>query len=93
MAVISWRELSGLSDHTRNPLTGALAVAAGARYIETHFRLNDTDPACPDYAVSRTPDELYAYIRNIRQAEILMGEPVKRIQPSEEANLRYRVNS
>jgi sialic acid synthase SpsE len=83
----------GLSDHSKNPLTGAVAVGAGATIIETHFRLNDTPATCPDFAVSRTPDELYAYIRNIRQAEVLMGDPVKRIQPSEEPNLRYRVSS
>lgn len=63
----------GYSDHTKNPLSGAMAVALGAEYIETHFRLFDTSPECPDYCVARNPTELHQYIKNIRQAEILLG--------------------
>ena len=66
----------GLSDHTKSLITGALAVALQAEYIETHFRLWDTPTTCPDYDVARDPDELVEYIRNIRQAEVLMyGQP------------------
>jgi sialic acid synthase SpsE len=81
----------GLSDHTRHPLTGALAVAAGASIIEFHLRLDDTDPRNADYAVARTPDEARAYVENIRTAEVMMGDGVKKIQDSERAMLRYRV--
>lgn len=63
----------GFSDHTKNLISGALAVALGAAIIETHFRLNDTPKECPDYEVSKTPRELADYIRNIRQAEVLLG--------------------
>lgn len=67
------KDFWGLSDHTRHPLTGALAVAAGAEIVETHFRLNDTTPECPDYVVARSPEELHIYIRNIKEAEVLLG--------------------
>jgi len=62
----------GLSDHTKNPLTGALAVALNAEIIETHFRLEDTSRDCPDFAVSRSPEELKLYVQYIRQAEVLL---------------------
>lgn len=39
----------GLSDHTANVLTGAAAVAAGARIVEAHIRLSDTEKENPDY--------------------------------------------
>lgn len=45
---------NGLSDHTTSTLTGALAVAAGASYIEKHARLHDTPEDCPDYGHSLT---------------------------------------
>src|SRR5262245_30459069 len=40
----------GYSDHTAHPLTGALAVAAGARVLETHIRLETTNRDNPDFA-------------------------------------------
>ena len=39
----------GLSDHTAHVLTGAVAVGAGARVIESHVRLWDTPQDNPDY--------------------------------------------
>lgn len=83
--------LSGLSDHSRNTLTGAVAVGAGAEIIETHFRLDNCDPENPDYAVAFTPNEFALYIQNIRTAERMMGNGIKKIQPSEEWALPYRV--
>ena len=84
-------QAGGLSDHTRHPWTGALAVAAGAKVIEFHVRLMDTDPANADYAVARPPEEALEYVRNIRFAETAMGDGVRRVMPSEESMLRYRV--
>jgi sialic acid synthase SpsE len=46
---------TGYSDHTAHPLTGAVAVGAGAQIIEAHIRLNDTDPGNPDYACALDP--------------------------------------
>lgn len=83
----------GLSDHTRHVLTGALAVAAGAEIVEVHVRLDDTHEANPDYAVSLSPDEAKEYVENIRLAETMMGDGVKRVQPSEEPMMAYRVKA
>ncbi len=47
----------GLSDHTANVLTGAAAVAAGARIVEAHIRLHDTDEKNPDYGHSLVADK------------------------------------
>jgi sialic acid synthase SpsE len=71
----------GLSDHTGNVLSGALAVARGAPCVEAHIRLHDTDPKNPDYGHSliATPlsehrydashYQFSEYVRNIREAE------------------------
>jgi sialic acid synthase SpsE len=82
---------SGLSDHTTHPLVGALAVAAGARIIEAHLKLDDTDPQNPDAPHARTPTAFADYVRNIRFAKAVMGDGVKRVMPSEAAMLPYRV--
>ena len=82
---------TGLSDHTRHPWTGALAVAAGAQIIEFHVRLDDTDPGNADYAVSRSPKEALAYVANIRTAEAMLGDGVGCVMPAEQEYLRYRV--
>jgi len=83
----------GLSDHTRHPWTGGLAVAAGAQIIEFHMRLHDTSVQNTDYLVSRDPEEAREYVANIRTAEIMMGTGEKRVQPSEEPMLKYRVKA
>ena len=80
---------AGFSDHTANVLTGALAVAAGAQVVEVHFKAPDTDPANPDCAVA-VPD-LAQYIANIRYAERMMGDGVKRPTGEEAEMMKYRV--
>lgn len=98
LAVIQGRRLKqfsavGLSDHSRHLLTGAVAVACGAEVIETHFRLDDCDPDNPDYAVAFTPAEFRQYIQHIRDAELMLGDGEKKIQPCEAWALPYRVVS
>ncbi len=83
----------GLSDHSRHLLTGALSVACGAMIVETHYRLDDCDPTNPDYAVAFSPTEFAQYVKNIRDAEAMMGDGVKRIQPCEQAMLKYKVTA
>lgn len=87
------RVFSGFSDHTKDTRTGMVAVAAGARVIEAHYRLDDCDPKNPDYAVAFSPAEFAQYIRNIRDAELMLGDGMKRIQPCEEPMLKYKVGS
>ncbi len=64
---------TGFSDHTTGVETGALAVAAGAVMIEKHFTLNRSQ-AGPDHSFSLEPDDLAAYVRDIRQAEQMLGK-------------------
>lgn len=88
------RVYAGLSDHT-DPLltwTGALAVAAGARVVEAHLRLDETDPQNPDYAHAMTWIQFREYVRNIRFAETALGDGVKRLEPCEAAMAAYRVD-
>lgn len=87
------RTMPGLSDHSRHVLTGAVAVGAGAKIIETHYRLDTCHPSNPDYAVAFTPAEFTAYIDNIRTAETMLGDGVKKRQPCEDWALPYRVST
>lgn len=82
----------GLSDHTRHPWTGALAVGAGAEIIEFHLRLSDTDPANRDHGVARDPAEAAAYVAHVRLAERMCGDGIKRAQPSEAPMAAYRAS-
>lgn len=72
----------GLSDHTGNVLTGAVAVGAGARVIESHVKLHDTPSDNPDYPHSHfmwpSPKNgacspFYEYVSNVRLAERMCG--------------------
>lgn len=84
-------DFNGLSDHSKHVLTGAVAVACGAVAIEAHYRLDDCDPENPDYAVSFDPWAFGTYIQNIRDAERMLGDGVKRLQPCEVEMARYQV--
>lgn len=81
----------GYSDHTRHELTGALAAAVGAKVLEVHFRLDETDDQNPDCVVSHRPDGLVRYVANVRLAEQMLGDGEKTIQEAERPLLRYRV--
>ena len=83
-------DFDGYSDHTRCVLTGAVAVGAGARILEVHFRLDDTKPGCPDYVVALTPQELHQYIFNVRLAGRMMSS-TKDVQDCERPNMKHRV--
>lgn len=85
------RFFDGYSDHSADVRVGAWAVAAGARILEVHARLDDTDPANPDYATALSPAQLREYIANVRDCEKAMGDGVKRVQDAERPMLEYRV--
>jgi len=91
LAVIRSYALDGFSDHTCSLLTGALAVAYGADYVETHFRLDDCASDNPDFQVSLTLHQFSHYCQNIRVAERARGEGRKRLIGAEGAMLGYRV--
>jgi N,N'-diacetyllegionaminate synthase len=83
----------GLSDHSGDELTGALAVACGASIIEVHFMLDYTPKDNPDYEHSHTPGGLKYYIINIRKAELMLGDGVKKVEPSEQWALKHKVRT
>lgn len=82
---------AGYSDHSRHPIAGALAVACGAEVIEAHLRLDETSPKNPDFVAAMAPGAFATYVRNIRDAELMLGDSVKRVQAGEHTMLKYRV--
>jgi N-acetylneuraminate synthase len=75
--------LTGLSDHSREPLPGPLAaVALGAVVIEKHFTLSNR-LAGPDHAYALEPHELKELVATIRQVESSLGTGEKVVQPEE----------
>ena len=62
----------GYSDHTTDPMTGALAVAAGACVIEKHLTY-DRAATGPDHASSFDPPLFGQYVDMIRQATVMLG--------------------
>ena len=72
----------GFSDHSSELITGALAVMAGATIIEKHFTYNKNAKG-PDHKASLNFSELKEYILNIRKAEKVIGNKVKKITKSE----------
>ncbi|MGX9963284.1 N-acetylneuraminate synthase family protein [Roseomonas sp. F4] len=62
----------------------ALAVAAGARMVEKHVKLGNTDWAHFDaVAVDLTTPKFREYVDAIREAELIVGSEEKRVNPSE----------
>lgn len=86
-------DFQGFSDHSdpAETWTGALAVAAGAWIIESHLRLDETDPSNPDYSHAMNPAQFAEYVTHIRFAERCLGDGVKRVQLCEQPMVRYRV--
>ena len=90
LSSIHRNRLDGYSDHTfpQLTITGALAVAAGARIIEAHMRLDTTDPLNPDAPHAMTPAQLTDYVQRIRMAEDAMYE---RNDSAQDSMRPYRV--
>ena len=72
----------GYSGHERDILPSVLAVACGACVIERHITLSKTMPGS-DHAASLEPSQLVELVMNIRRAEALRGDALKRVLPSE----------
>jgi N,N'-diacetyllegionaminate synthase len=76
----------GLSDHTPGVDAAVLAVGLGARMLEKHFDIPYQESKGPDRGVSTTNLDLY--VSRIRRAEIMLGDGIKRIMPSELATIK-----
>jgi N,N'-diacetyllegionaminate synthase len=93
LRAIQAQRLDGYSDHTVPELTGtgALAVAAGANWIEAHMRLPGTDTRNPDRDHAMTEDQLTQYVASIRMAEAALGSGLKVRQSAEDEMIQYKV--
>jgi N,N'-diacetyllegionaminate synthase len=78
----------GWSDHTLGFEASLAAAAIGARIIEKHFTLDKNFSAFRDHQLSADPAEMKLIVDGVRKIEQLLGKPEKRVQPSEEGNLR-----
>lgn len=76
----------GYSDHTKGIEVALAAVALGATVIEKHFTLDRSLPG-PDHIASLQPEELKAMVCGIRNIELALGSPVKRVTQSEWKNI------
>ncbi|MBI4825113.1 MAG: N-acetylneuraminate synthase family protein [Nitrospirae bacterium] len=70
----------GFSDHTEGWAAAVQAATLGACIIEKHFTLDRELPG-PDHRFSSTPDELKELVREVRFAEMRMGNDA--LVPSE----------
>ena len=68
----------GYSDHTTEPLAGALAVAAGAKVVEKHLTY-DRNASGPDHSASADPEQFAEYVAAIRNTEMMLGIGGKRL--------------
>lgn len=81
----------GFSDHTCHALMGALAVAAGAKVLEVHVRLDDAESSNPDYSHALPPEKFEKYVVNVGIAQLAIGEGGKREMECERPMRRYLV--
>ncbi|WP_311269009.1 N-acetylneuraminate synthase family protein [Sphingobium sp. WCS2017Hpa-17] len=82
--------VAGYSSHDAGWFGSALAVAAGARMVEKHVKLGNTEWAHFDaVALDLTKSEFKDYVAKVREAEIVVGSEEKDIRPSE--HHKYRV--
>ena len=85
-AMASMRErfgcVVGYSDHTMGNEVACLAIGMGAKVLEKHFTY-DVEAPGPDHKASLSPTELKEYIAVVRKSEMILGDGVKRPQPSE----------
>lgn len=77
----------GYSDHTLGGTAAILSVAMGAACIEKHLTL-DKRAQGPDHAASSEPQEMAAIIAAVREAEAIMGSPVKACTPEERSTAK-----
>lgn len=75
----------GYSDHSSGLVIPVAAAARGAAVIEKHFTMDRNLPG-PDHKASLEPAELKKMVTLIRQVELALGSPVKKVTPAEVEN-------
>ena len=76
----SFDAIIGFSDHTPGIGASPYAVAMGAKIIEKHFTV-DKNLEGPDHKASLSPQELVAFVHEIRKVEEMLG--CSHIRPTE----------
>ena len=72
------------SSHDFGATASTLAVAAGARMVEKHVKLGNTEWAHFDaVALDLTTSEFSDYVSAIREAEVIIGSEEKKVNESE----------
>ncbi len=69
--------LTGFSDHTVGTLAAIIAVSLGACILEKHFTLSRDLPG-PDHKASMEPQELKELVELVRDADIALGDGLKK---------------
>lgn len=83
------RIIPAYSSHDPGWFGSALAVAAGARMVEKHVKLGNTEWAHFDaVALDLTTADFKDYVARIREAEVIVGSEEKAINPSEHHKYR-----
>ena len=72
----------GLSDHYPGTEISLMAIGLGANIIERHFTL-DKNLEGPDHILSSEPHEMKKLVEISRNSQNILGDGVKKIQPSE----------
>jgi len=78
----SYKVPVGFSDHTPGLFVSTAALAIGANVIERHFTL-DRHLEGPDHIFSSEPGEMKELTRAAALINTVLGDGIKRIQPSE----------
>ena len=83
------RIVPAYSSHDAGWFGSALAVSAGARMVEKHVKLGNTEWAHFDaVALDLTTADFKDYVAKIREAEVVVGSEEKTVNPSEHHKYR-----
>lgn len=82
----------GLSDHTFGLFVAHTAITLGADIIERHFTL-DRSLEGPDHILSSEPGEYGQLVKMAHKIPKILGDGIKRIEPSEYTNLNMQRKS
>ena len=83
--------IPGYSSHDMGSIGSMLAVASGARMIEKHVKMGDVEWVHFDtVALDLKTDSFKNFVKDIRNAELILGSAEKKIMPSE--HHKYEIN-
>lgn len=72
----------GYSDHAVGVMPAIISVTLGAKVLEKHFTL-DKSMEGPDHKASSTPEEFKKLVLAVRNTEVALGSPIKKVQEEE----------